>query len=199
MRLFIFMLLITRWCLAAEMYKWLDEEGNLQYTQTPPPNTSSTLIKGLPNYSVSGGRPVTLPANEDANLSPECLKLQNLLKEMYAGKIVVMPDAENSGKFISMPEAVRQQRIKEYQSALAKDCKNLPLPTAPVNKPVEKGNSIISDCNGVRDYLAKLNSGADWIIPDPGNPDKFIKMNEAIRQQKIAEATAFSRNKQCTP
>ncbi len=33
----------------AEMYKWVDEEGNVQYTQTPPPGSASaTTVTPFP-------------------------------------------------------------------------------------------------------------------------------------------------------
>lgn len=46
--LLIILLLSTPLSLAGGIYKWIDENGQVHYTQTPPPNTPAEQMKGAP-------------------------------------------------------------------------------------------------------------------------------------------------------
>jgi len=46
--LLIILLLTAPLSLAGGIYKWIDENGQVQYTQTPPPNIPAERMKGAP-------------------------------------------------------------------------------------------------------------------------------------------------------
>ena len=46
--LLIILLLSAPLSLAGGIYKWIDENGQVQYTQTPPPNVPAERMKGAP-------------------------------------------------------------------------------------------------------------------------------------------------------
>lgn len=179
----------------AEMYKWTDEEGNVQYTQTPPPaGVQSKTMTGIPTNSISGSQPPPPTENaepsqvsnaEPSQVSKEaCLKIQEKLKILKSGTMVI-PDKKEPEKFVSMPEEMRRKQELNTTHYLEKNCKDFALPKDTPKKEES------SECEKIRDYLAQLTSKEDLLVHDPQNPEKFIKTDKETRQQKIDEAQTF--------
>ncbi len=198
---FLLTILILNWSsfnAMAEMYKWVDEEGNIQYTQTPPPEgTEATTVNPRLN-SVSEGKSAppaaagTADSKEssaaNSNFLKNCDEANKQIQQLNSESTLVVPDPANPGKFIPMPAATRQQQVTVAKIYLSQN--QGPETTAPTNiKPSTTdqvdANSPAAKCEQARQQLAETESNPDLVVQDPQNPSLFIPLTEEARKQRV--------------
>jgi hypothetical protein len=138
---------------AGQSYRWVDEEGNVQYSQTPPKGVEEVRKVELAPPSQSSGADTTNEATKDtektdqaenpdqttgdptqkpANASEEmqAIKKQNcdnargeLTKLGTANAQLVVEDKDNPGKFVPLSEEERKQHADKAQAYLDAFCK----------------------------------------------------------------------------
>lgn len=139
---------------AEELYRWVDADGNVQYTQTPPPagvnaevqrlkEVPSAAAEGLPQPKEEGkkGDAATEPTNDADKMMAEktanCQKsMQDLQTLESKGKIVTVQD----GKSVTMDETARKQRIDNEKAYIKTYCDGIdaPAPKVEPKKPEKK-------------------------------------------------------------
>jgi len=120
---------------AATMYKWVDENGTVQYTQMPPPEgKQGKAIETKPSpepaepvkTDETATEPSLLPpglqldkgdAGKDLD-STNCFKARKNLEILMRNREITMPD----GKKMALSEEMRQQKIDEAREDMKKDC-----------------------------------------------------------------------------
>lgn len=127
---------------SAEMYKWVDDEGNVQYTQTPPPDRQAETIKPPPSVdSESAGKTLTekkqqldMRRQQDSRAAEEtqkvaaeaakkkqaCEAARQSLEKLQSTPRVYEKDAYGDRRRIAEEE--RQKRISEAQERIGKTC-----------------------------------------------------------------------------
>jgi hypothetical protein len=55
--------------LATTVYKWVDENGVIHYSDQPHPNAQKLEVAGVQTYSSSAARSVSVPSDSDSNLA----------------------------------------------------------------------------------------------------------------------------------
>jgi hypothetical protein len=128
---------------AAESYKWVDEEGNVQYSQMPPPKTAEEVQKvELAPAPEPTEQPAVKNAEQPAEADPnstsspataaeemQAIKKKNC--ETARGEIeklntpnaqIMTEDKENPGKFVPLSEEARKQHGEKAQAYLDAFC-----------------------------------------------------------------------------
>lgn len=119
---------------AGELYTWTDEDGNVQYSQTPPPQEIEATVKDLPfvpTIEAEVKKPIT--ENEDAvvsnNQTPSefqkenCQKAQNNLQMLSMDvSQLVMRSPDNPNDLKTLSEEERQQELNRTQTYLDSYC-----------------------------------------------------------------------------
>lgn len=126
----------------AEMYKWVDADGNTHYTQQPPPDgvdgqtiapppdvNTEKANKELDNKleSFDKRREAELKHEEEAKKAAdaaeakkqECEKLRQQLAELQRPRITTTDEEGNRSR---MPEEERQAAIKKVNEAITTRC-----------------------------------------------------------------------------
>jgi len=141
---------------AEELYRWVDEEGNMQYTQTPPPagiKAEVREIKGIPSAAAEGSQPKPEQKTDEseatesqddaekmmAEKNANCQKAMQDLQVLESKSEVVTLDSANPGKAVPMDETARKQRIATEKAYIKTYCdgvkaaapKEEPKPAAP--------------------------------------------------------------------
>jgi len=179
----------------ATLYQWVDEDGNLQYTQTPPPpGVEAQPVQPRLN-SISTGEidpPELTPQQQQ--LLDSCQKAQQELQNLNSASNMMCPDPEDPGKFIPMNKETRAQKTLAAESYLQANCQDiLKDQSAETNEssensaPSETASTSPSKCETVRTNLAELTTKTNLLVPDPENPEKYIPLAEEERQTKISE------------
>ena len=121
----------------AGLYKWVDENGRVHYTQTkptkhqslelnappPPPSESFDLNKPFAEQirARSPAKPgERAPAGQTTSNSDLCATVRANLSALQNNARVRYKDKE--GNLVIMPEDVRQQKLKETQEQIGKYC-----------------------------------------------------------------------------
>lgn len=135
---------------AAEFYRWIDEEGNLQLTQTPPPpNAQEVIAEELPSGKKKAAPAPAKPeaaATEEAVVEAEnaeaeteeealtaaerlaqqkqanCKLAKDNIDSLNSGKALGLPDPDNPGNFKPVSEEQRQQALEQAQAYLETYC-----------------------------------------------------------------------------
>ena len=126
----------------AEMYKWVDEEGNTHYTQSPPPgdinaesikpppkidteSASKDLekkqerVEKLREQRITSAEEQEKAAQEEAEKEEECRKAKARLASYQRPRVNVQnPD----GSLRVLPENERQAEIKKSEEYVKKAC-----------------------------------------------------------------------------
>jgi hypothetical protein len=122
----------------AAMYKWVDAQGNVQYTQTPPPNQNAQVIKPPPPAPVSAEQAQKQLGQSREDLTPvppptadiEADKTQAEINrhnceaarknlDIYRRHRRVRND---KNKVVVLTDEQRAAKIKEAQAAIKKYC-----------------------------------------------------------------------------
>ncbi len=182
----------------ATLYQWVDEDGNLQYTQTPPPGVEAQPVQPRLN-SISSGEvdPPKLTPQQQLLLD-SCQKAQQELQNLKSASNMMFPDPEEPGKFIPMSKETREQKMMAAETYLQANCQDtLKDQGTETNETPE--NSALSEtaptppskCEKVQASLTDLTTKTDLLVPDPENPEKYIPLGEEERQTKISELQSY--------
>lgn len=144
----VFLLLLAPTLTGAEIYRWVDDDGVVNYTQQQPEGIPSERIvtRGASTVAVHEEPKLAVPKDPNANLSSQqqamlkrleeaedarqaeiarikqsnCDRAQAVLERLSSkGRIRVR---DNDGNETAMPEEERQQRISEAQRDIVANC-----------------------------------------------------------------------------
>ena len=127
----------------AEMYKWVDEEGNTQYTQQPPPDginaetlqppprvdtekAVNELEEKLENFDkqrddkLKQEEEAMKTAEEESEYQQKCDKARKQLADLQRPRITTTDEKGNRSR---MPEEERVAAIDKLNESIAKNCK----------------------------------------------------------------------------
>lgn len=117
---------------AAKMYKCQDEEGNIEYTQTPSAECMEEVhpsIQAISSDTPTHSKPApktestTTPSQQQTTLKEDCQRARdNLAALNKEGNIVQMPDKDNPGEFITLTDEMREQNREKAQAYVDKYC-----------------------------------------------------------------------------
>ncbi|MDD2815902.1 MAG: DUF4124 domain-containing protein [Thiotrichaceae bacterium] len=126
-------------------YKWVDAEGNVQYTQTPPPGMNSSKVTPPPASSIpapeakkpaaekktdpAAAAPAANPEEEEkiaAIRKANCEKAKSHMQALGVGAPMLIPDPQNPEKFVIMTDELRKQKTAETQAHIDNFCNNKP-------------------------------------------------------------------------
>lgn len=129
---------------AAEIYKWIDEDGVTHYGQEPPPSADAKRVgvDSPPDEEVERERQEMedtgeeLEANREARREAEreerrsaeereqrerrCADLRESLKKLTENRRLLVPDGE--GDVRRLPEEERQERVAERRRQIEENC-----------------------------------------------------------------------------
>lgn len=121
----------------AEMYQWVDEEGIIQYTQTPPPEgIEATVVESISIQTIDTPEAAATPSAEEATapveaetseqsqdaLTASCQEAQKQLQLLQNGDELMIPDQENPGEYKPLSAEIRQQKINKTQAYIDSYC-----------------------------------------------------------------------------
>lgn len=123
----------------ATMYKWTDKEGNIQYTETPPPEGDVTEIAPPPRVGLqaSGDKSEKTDAADpqkgnktaeaDAPLTPEQQDAYKRNCEAARGNLATYKIArrvkQSDGEVVVMDDERRQKKMNEAEEQIKKFCR----------------------------------------------------------------------------
>jgi hypothetical protein len=140
---------------AAELYRWVDQDGNVQFTQTPPPETAQEVTT-RPLELVRPAPPAEAPANAqngqpsdsavdtdefaDEALNEEAQKIQqhkaencqlarDNLARLNGQEPLMETDPANPSLYRVMPDDTRRREAQRAQAYLDSFCRD---PDAPL-------------------------------------------------------------------
>lgn len=105
--LFTLLLLLSTSLVAGKMYRWVDENGVTQYTQTPPPKGDAKEIKPPPPPAVD-------PAEAQRQLNAQRQKLEDLREDRSLAKQKSTESAEEKAAKAKNCQAARDN-LKKLQ------------------------------------------------------------------------------------
>lgn len=129
----------------AEMYKWTDADGNVHYTQTPPPDREADTIAPPPPPAVApeearakaenNRKALRTPEEVEADQKQAQEEAIKRNEETYKQNCQIARDnlqvyqsarriREPDGTIVRITEEIRQQKIQEAEQAIEKYCKN---------------------------------------------------------------------------
>jgi hypothetical protein len=131
---FLFFLLFFGTAQAASMYKWIDEEGNIHYSQVPPEDQEAQKIEAeasppppsAPESKTESDAPDILPpglqptgAEGAGELDRQkCFEARRNLEVLMRQREVTLPD----GKKMVFSEEMRRQKIDEAREEMKRYC-----------------------------------------------------------------------------
>lgn len=123
----------------AAMYKWTDKAGNVQYTETPPPEGDSTEIAPPPRVAGQSSNSPSDQSNNneeqesdktaevDAPLTPEQQDVYRRNCEAAKGNLETYKTArrvkQSDGEVVVMDDEKRQQKMQQAEEQIKKFCK----------------------------------------------------------------------------
>lgn len=127
--------------LCAQMYRWVDDKGQVHYTQTPPPGRKATPVAPAPPPSEGGNqkalnkaleadikdRPkraeeAAKAAQEQARKQENCRQAQERLKSLDASTARRLMVQDEKGQPARMTEEQFQQKRAEAQQQISENC-----------------------------------------------------------------------------
>jgi hypothetical protein len=124
---------------SAAMYKWVDEEGNIHYSQTPPAGKETETIAPPPRVTAPAGQQQKAEEEGEspAAAQPQSDKSETLDEhqaeinrkncETATKNLAIYQNSKRirtpEGKVMRLSEEMRQQKIEETQKAIDKYCK----------------------------------------------------------------------------
>jgi hypothetical protein len=123
-------LLIASPTMAAKVYKWVDENGVVNFSEHPPKNTPTTVIRPKTGHSEPvtydpPGQPAASPAVTDtaqqSRKDPErCEISKKNLEVLRSFGRVRVPNED--GSFHYLTEQEQQERLQATQKAIEESC-----------------------------------------------------------------------------
>ncbi|MFP0195566.1 MULTISPECIES: DUF4124 domain-containing protein [Pseudomonas] len=137
MRTLLLTLLISAspWCMAAQIYKWVDAQGVTHFDQQPPPGHSSTAVQ---TPSSPAPTPAALPGGGtlgdqkaiDDKVKQQVAEQQSQLKAFCEQARTNLAQLQNNprlreeveGELRRLSDDQRQQRTEEAKKQIAENC-----------------------------------------------------------------------------
>lgn len=123
---------------AVEMYQWIDEDGSMRVSETPPPEGIEYSTMEIDDSVPFSSEPAPAPesnTDEEAKEETEVERAQRILKEENCrisqnnmqelrreGNLLVK-DENNPDKYIEVTDEMRAQKIVQTQADIDKYCK----------------------------------------------------------------------------
>ncbi len=127
-------------CTAAQVYRWVDEQGQVHFSQTPPEQIQAEVVElprnpppdrqRLERLKKLADEPLRRAAEEKKKRREEEQKARELeafceqqrreLEGLLNAQRIYVTDA--AGNRVRAPEEVRQARIRKVREALAEHC-----------------------------------------------------------------------------
>lgn len=137
------LLLVMPMLYAEELYRWVDADGNVQYTQTPPPagiNAEVKTLKDAPTAAAEGRPQPKEEEKTEATAEPAANDADKMMAEKIANCHKSMQDLQvlesksevvsvENGKTTPMDDKARQQRIANEKAYLKTYCDGVKAPT----------------------------------------------------------------------
>ena len=79
--LLVFVFLASASAAKAEVYKWVDEDGNVHFTDTPPPKQETEEVRIQPRATQAPSRSNATPAGDPDAAAPDQASLEKLCKK----------------------------------------------------------------------------------------------------------------------
>ena len=132
----------------ADLYKWKDKNGQIQYTDTPPPsNIKREDISGKKSINTTGKEPLSAVTNSQAAPAQESNKeLQKFVEQQ--------PTPEDTAAKIRQENAEREKNNKQEKEAQAKlKAENCKAAKANMESYAQGGRVYKMNEKGEREYL----------------------------------------------
>jgi 3-oxoacyl-ACP reductase-like protein len=126
---------LSPWCMAAQIYKWVDAQGVTHFDAQPPPGQPSTTVQTPSSPPV---KPAALPGNGalgdqktiDDKVKKQVADQQTQLKAFCEQARTNLAQLQNNprlreeveGELRRLSDAQRQERIAEAQKQIAENC-----------------------------------------------------------------------------
>lgn len=128
---------------AAPMYRWVDKNGVVQYTQTPPPGIQAESVRpapppsagssGLQRYSEAYSKEQADRASQDAQTAAQqqkrdeaCNEAQEQLEKLQSVPLRRLVERDDAGTVTRMTAEKQADLIADAQRAIAKNCSRAP-------------------------------------------------------------------------
>ena len=115
----------------AEMYKWVDESGHVQYSQTPPPGVKADTVKPPPKVDTQNavdelkskekGFDDRKKAGDAAKKQQACETAKKNMEGLQSTPRSYKTDA--AGNRVRLTDEERQKQIADMQKIADKNCK----------------------------------------------------------------------------
>ncbi len=131
---YILLSLLSTTVYAADLYTWTDEDGNVQYSQTPPAQEIDATVKTLPTLpkieevvkqpatdeeTVEESKDKTISASQNENCKKAHDNLQML--NINVGELVIRK-GDKPDDFVKLSEEERQQEYDRTQTYIDTYC-----------------------------------------------------------------------------
>jgi len=126
---------LSPWCMAAQIYKWVDAQGVTHFDAQPPPGQQSTTLQtpsspptkpaAMPGSGVVGDQKAIddkvkkQVADQQAQLRQFCEQARTNLAQLQNNPRL---REEVEGQMRRLDDAQRQERIVEAQKQIAENC-----------------------------------------------------------------------------
>lgn len=126
---------LSPWCMAAQIYKWVDAQGVTHFDAQPPPGQPSTTLQtpsslppkpaAMPGSGVLGDQKAiddkvkTQVADQQAQLKQFCEQARTNLAQLQNNPRL---REEVEGQLRRLDDAQRQERIVEAQKQISENC-----------------------------------------------------------------------------
>jgi len=126
---------LSPWCMAAQIYKWVDAQGVTHFDAQPPPGQPSTTLQtpssrppkpaAMPGSGVLGDQKAIddkvkkQVADQQAQLKQFCEQARTNLAQLHNNPRL---REEVEGQLRRLDDAQRQERIVEAQKQISENC-----------------------------------------------------------------------------
>jgi len=126
---------LSPWCMAAQIYKWVDAQGVTHFDAQPPPGRPSTTLQtpsspppkpaAMPGSGVLGDQKAIddkvkkQVADQQAQLKQFCEQARTNLAQLHNNPRL---REEVEGQLRRLDDAQRQERIVEAQKQISENC-----------------------------------------------------------------------------
>lgn len=135
---FFFVLCIASGAHAAKLYKWVDAEGNVQFTQTPPPSGVEAESRTLRSTRNTAAQQAEEDVEEEEEYDDEedkqtassqltdqnnrkideenCRRARKQIADLSVDVDLITQDEKDPSKYIKLTKEARQQRMEQAKS-----------------------------------------------------------------------------------
>jgi hypothetical protein len=126
---------LSPWCMAAQIYKWVDAQGVTHFDAQPPPGQPSTTVQTPPAPTAKppampGSGPIGDQKAIDSNVKKQVAEQQAQLQKFCTQARTNLAQLQNNprlreeveGETRRLSDTQRQERIAEAQKQIAENC-----------------------------------------------------------------------------